>query len=91
MGADSKPCAFIIKDRFGTVYFRHTITVAEPDRENYEVLRKGLCRLERLMAGRLAQNVLPLTRLDNMYNCCTIVIIKTWREAAWTSSLTHPH
>ena len=37
----------------------------EPDRENYAVLRKGQCRLERLETGRLAQNVrfrqLPFT------------------------------
>jgi hypothetical protein len=31
--------------------------VAEPNRENYAVLRKDLCRLESLEAGRLAQNV----------------------------------
>jgi hypothetical protein len=35
--------------------------------------------------------VLPLTNLDNMYNYCTIVITKPWREAVWTSSLIHPH
>ncbi len=30
----------------------------EPDRENYAVLRKCLCRLETMVAGRLAQDVL---------------------------------
>jgi hypothetical protein len=29
----------------------------EPDRENIAVLRKGLCRFERTVAGRLALNV----------------------------------
>ena len=32
--------------------------IAEPDRINYAVLRKGQCRLESVETGRLAQNVI---------------------------------
>lgn len=32
-----------------------------PDRKNYAVLGKGQCRLESMMAGRLAQDVMSST------------------------------
>ncbi len=31
--------------------------IAEPDRENYAVLRKGQCRFESMVAGRLAKTL----------------------------------
>jgi hypothetical protein len=35
--------------------------IAEPDRENYVVLRKILRRLEGMVVGRLAQNVINIS------------------------------
>ena len=49
-----------------------TQQIAEPDRENYAVLRKGLCRLESSEAGRLAQTLAYPYHISIQVNACFI-------------------